>query len=258
MLDGSAATLELPRSVCFRVTRLCNARCGFCLAPPTADRPDGRTLTHRLDWLFTHGVRSYHFCGGEPTIHPDLPDLLLHVRQLGGKSKLTTNGIAVSAELPAVLRATDTDVKVSLHGDQEFHNRMVGRAAFDQTTSTIRRLVAANVRPTVQTTVVSGGGWVVDWVAGFCLDAGVRQLRILPFIPRGSGYGRRDEFGLSTAERKALRQLVTLRRRELGPRLDVRWLDFTARPIPVVEPDGQVILEGATEAMDVRLTMIPA
>jgi len=105
-LDSSTVSLQLPRSVCFRVTRLCNARCGFCLAPPTADRPDGRTLIHRLDWLFAHGVRSYHFCGGEPTIHPALQELLLHVSQLGGKSKLTTNGIAVSPLLPAVLRAT--------------------------------------------------------------------------------------------------------------------------------------------------------
>jgi MoaA/NifB/PqqE/SkfB family radical SAM enzyme len=249
--------LQLPASVCFRVTRLCNARCGFCLAPPTGDHPDGQTLADRIDWLLERGVRTIHFCGGEPTIHPALPELLMHVRDMGGKSKLTTNGIAVSAALPAVLRASATEVKVSLHGDRAHHDRMVGRVAFDSTTSAIRRLVAAGVRPSIQTTVVTGGTWVVDWVAQFCLETGVRQLRILPFIPRGSGYTRRQEFGLSTQERRALRELVSLRRRDFGARLDVRWLDFTARPIPVIEPDGALIMEGATEAMDVRLAQIP-
>jgi hypothetical protein len=38
----------------------------------------------------------------------------------------------------------------------------------------------------------------------------------------------------------------------------VRWLDFTARPLHVVEPDGRVVLEGATEGMDVLLGHIPA
>lgn len=47
-----------------------------------------------------------------------------------------------------------------------------------------------------------------------------------------------------------LRALVREKRRALSSRLDVRWLDFTARPIPVVEADGRVILEGATEARD--------
>ena len=134
---------------------------------------------------------------------------------------------------------------------------MVGRAAFDQTTRTLRRLVAADVHTSVQTTIVTGRTADVDWIAGFCLELGVRRLSILPFIPRGSGYGRQDEYGLSPRERRALRERVAGARRRLGGQLDVRWLDFTGRPVPVVEPDGRLVLEGATEALDEILVRIP-
>jgi len=254
---GLAMQRDLPPMICFRVTRHCNARCGFCLAPPDGVNPAARTLTQRLDWLLSHGVKTIHFCGGEPTIHPALPQLLAHVREQGGNTRLTTNGIVITDTLLTVLRAAGSQVKVSLHGDRECHDNIVGREAFDQTTGNLRRLVAARVSTSVQTTVVAGGAWVVDWVAGFCMEIGVRRLSILPFIPRGSGYDRRAEYELSDFERRTLHEHVTRKRRELNGQLDVRWLDFTARPLHVVEPDGRVVLEGATEAMDKLLGHIP-
>jgi MoaA/NifB/PqqE/SkfB family radical SAM enzyme len=256
--DETVNAFDLPSKVCFRVTRHCNARCGFCLAPPDGINTTAETLLHRLDWLVAHGVRSVHFCGGEPTIHPALPQLFAHVHARGGKTELTTNGIVLSDALVSILRATRARVKVSLHGDRAHHDRMVGRAAFDHTTRNIRRLVAAGVHTSVQTTVVAADTWVVDWMAEFCLEVGVRRLSILPFIPRGSGYGRRDEYGLSPGARRVLRERVVTKRGQLSGRLDVRWLDFTARPVPVVEPDGSLVLEGATEALDKLLLHIPA
>lgn len=253
-----AAPLALPPKICFRVTRFCNARCGFCLAPPNGEHPPADALAHRIDWLLARGVKTIHFCGGEPTIHPALPELLAHVRGCGAKSELTTNGIRLSDALPPALRAAGTRVKVSLHGSREHHDAIVGRAAFDPTTGSIRRLLAAGVPTSVQTTVVAGGAWVVEWVAAFCLRTGVRKLSILPFIPRGSGYARRGEYEMTSTERRALRELVSATRRALSGRLDVRWLDFTARPIHAVEPDGSVVVEGPTEARDELLCRIPA
>ena len=206
----------------------------------------------------THGVKTIHFCGGEPTIHPGLPGLLAHVHAKGNKTKVTTNGIAISDALLSALHTAKSQVKVSLHGDRDHHNAMVGCDAFDRTTQNIRRMVSAGISTSVQTTIVAGGMWVVDWVAAFCLEVGVRRLSILPFIPRGNGSDRRDEYGLSSVERRALREHVSMQRRALNGRLDLRWLDFNSRPFHVVEPDGRVVLEGATETMDELLYRIPA
>ena len=250
-------TFDLPLVMCFRVTRYCNARCGFCLAPPDGSHPDEATLANRIDWLVARGVKTIHFCGGEPTIHRDLTRLLIRARIQSAKTKLTTNGITMPTGLLEVLRSTDSEVKVSLHGDRSHHDKMVGRAAFERTMENLRRLLAAGVSTSVQTTVVAGNGWVVNSVVQLCLTLGVRRLSILPFIPRGSGFGRRAEFGLSSTERDELRRDVKNKRRSLSGRLDLRWLDFTARPTYVVEADGQVVLEGATEATDRVLCWIP-
>jgi len=250
--------IDLPDTICFRVTRNCNARCGFCLAPANGVAADGETLARRIDWLMSQGVGTFHFCGGEPSIHPDLPRLLAHVHSRRGKAKVTTNGIEISGFLLSALRATGTRVKVSVHGDRAYHNELVGCDAFDKTTDNLRALLAAGVSTSVQTTVVAGGAWVVDWLIDFCLTSGVRRLSILPFLPRGNGRDLRDHYGLSTARRAALHDHVTSRRQALNGRLDLRWLDLSTRPIHVVEVDGSIILEGPSEAGDRVICRIPA
>jgi MoaA/NifB/PqqE/SkfB family radical SAM enzyme len=202
-------------------------------------------------------VRTIHFCGGEPTIHPALAELLGHVQAQGSGSLMTTNGISLPAPVLAALLASRTRVKVSLHGDRAHHDAIVGRPAFDLATGNLRRLLASGVPTTVQTTLVAGSEWVLDWMADFCLAQRVRRLSILPFIPRGSGFALRDRFSLAGAQHAQLRDRVRRKRRELQGRLDVRWLDFSARPVHVVEADGRLVLERASESMDTELGTIP-
>jgi MoaA/NifB/PqqE/SkfB family radical SAM enzyme len=148
-------------------------------------------------------------------------------------------------------------VKVSLHGERDYHNGLVGRDAFDATTANLRRLLAAGVTTSVQSTIVAGGTWAVDWLIDFCIRTGVRRLSIMPFLPRGRGRDLRDRYGLTTAERAALHHHVVGRRRALNGRLDLRWLDLTARPLHVVEADGTLVLEGPTETRDLVICRIP-
>ena len=256
-MAADAVNVHLPPMVYFRVTRYCNARCGFCLAPPDGIHPNADTLIRRIDWLMQRGVTTIHFCGGEPTIHPALPELLAYVQTRAGASRMTTNGILMPENLLTALRAARTRVKVSLHGNQEQHDKIVGRAAFDATMRNLRRLQSANIPTTVQTTIVAGGEWVLDWVADFCVVARVRQLSILPFIPRGSGYRTQVEYGLTWAQRTALRESVRRKRHALSGRLDVRWLDFSSQPLYVVEADGRVVIERATESLDAVVCVIP-
>lgn len=256
-MQAEEQTPRMPAAVCFRVTRYCNARCGFCLAPPDGVHPDVELLKQRVDWLVAHGVRTINFCGGEPTIHPGLPELLIHTRTRGGAPRITTNGIALPDGLLDALRDSRTEVKLSLHGDQPWHDEIVGRPAFELATGHLRALLAARVPATVQTTLVAGGEGMLDWMADYCVALGVRRLSLLPFIPRGSGLRTEDRFGLSAAQRRQLRERVRRKRHALLGRLDVRWLDFSSQALPVVEADGRIVLERASEALDTVIAVIP-
>jgi MoaA/NifB/PqqE/SkfB family radical SAM enzyme len=258
MTMRSNRQMDLPDMICFRVTRDCNARCRFCLAPPEGNQPSAATLLSRIDWLLARGVKTIHFCGGEPTVHQGIAELLTHVHSIGACSRLTTNGISLPANLAAVLRKTNTAVKVSLHGDKDHHNDIMGVKSFHHTTRNIKRLLAEGVDTSIQATVVAKQFWVIDWLAEFCLESGVRRLSLLPFIPRGDGMNCRDEFAMTTMERSTLRTLVKRKRHALNGRLDMRWLDFNTQPIHVVEADGRVVLEAATGTMDEVLYQIPA
>ena len=249
-------TLRVPDMVCVRVTRACNAHCSFCLAPPDGHHPPTETLQTRIDWLFDHGLRTAHFCGGEPTLHRGLPQLLAQARARGGKTRMTTNGVALPEAVLAELRASATRVKVSVHGDAAHHDHVVGRTAYNAVTSTIHRLVSSNVHTTLQTTLLANNLEGFDSVLALSVRLGVQGLTAMPFIPRGSGLGCAEQFALSEHQRQQARERVRQARRTFIGRLDVRWVDLVTKPFCVLEPDGRLVVEGRHESVDVELTQL--
>jgi MoaA/NifB/PqqE/SkfB family radical SAM enzyme len=73
--------------------RRCNIDCGYCneydkvSAPVPAD-----VLKRRIDKLKDLGTSVVAFSGGEPMLHPDLDDLIRHIRSRGMMAGLITNG----------------------------------------------------------------------------------------------------------------------------------------------------------------------
>ena len=76
----------------------CNLRCPFChnasLVLPREDTPPPMTADELLTFLDKRRGRLQGVCitGGEPTLYPDLPDLLRQIHLLGYEVKLDTNG----------------------------------------------------------------------------------------------------------------------------------------------------------------------
>ena len=82
----------------FAVTNACNANCGFCgfardqLPKSNWIYVDRQKALDALDILYRQGVRFLVFTGGEPTLHPDIEELVSHGTDLGMKVMLVTNG----------------------------------------------------------------------------------------------------------------------------------------------------------------------
>jgi MoaA/NifB/PqqE/SkfB family radical SAM enzyme len=73
--------------------RRCNIDCGYCneydkVSPPVPTS----VMKVRIDQLAALGTSVVAFSGGEPMLHPDLDELIRHIRQRGMMAGLITNG----------------------------------------------------------------------------------------------------------------------------------------------------------------------
>jgi MoaA/NifB/PqqE/SkfB family radical SAM enzyme len=90
--------------------RRCNIDCGYCneydkVSPPVpAD-----VLRRRIDTLAELGTSVVAFSGGEPMLHPDLDDLIRHIRARGMMAGLITNGYFLVPSRIEALNAAGLD-----------------------------------------------------------------------------------------------------------------------------------------------------
>jgi MoaA/NifB/PqqE/SkfB family radical SAM enzyme len=90
--------------------RRCNIDCGYCneydkVSPPVPLD----ALRARIDKLAELGTSVVAFSGGEPLLHPDLDDLIRHIRRRRMMSGLITNGFLLSEERIKALNAAGLD-----------------------------------------------------------------------------------------------------------------------------------------------------
>jgi MoaA/NifB/PqqE/SkfB family radical SAM enzyme len=73
--------------------RKCNIDCGYCNEYDKVSAPvPTAVMLGRIDKLANLGTSVVAFSGGEPMLHPDLDDLIRHIRRRGMMAGLITNG----------------------------------------------------------------------------------------------------------------------------------------------------------------------
>ncbi len=103
------------------VAGICNLECAYCFAPPEAVLPanrDGRrrqeaflsleAYEERLQFLDRSGIPEARLIGGEPTLHPQFPELIRLARLHGKRILVFTNGLVKESAL-ACLEALPPD-----------------------------------------------------------------------------------------------------------------------------------------------------
>jgi len=140
-----------PLMVKIKLTWRCNLACTMCDFWKQ-NRPTLLT-TERvacvLDELAKLGCRKVHFSGGEPTLCPDLPDLIAHARQLKLRVTLTTNGTLLTRELAErLIKARLNSVCISMDSPvRSVHDHIRGvEGAFKQTLTGVQQLRRAAER----------------------------------------------------------------------------------------------------------------
>ncbi len=174
----------------------CNQKCTFCYAAGQEMAKTRELSTEEwktvLDQLWDARVPMVTFTGGEPTQREDIDELVGYAKRF--VTRLNTNGVLLTAELAAKLRAAGLDsVQVTLYShDEVVHNALVGSTHFADTVQGIKNAVEAGLDISVNTPLCRKNRDYAKTLA-FIRSLGVRFVTVSGLICTGmAGYNHGD------------------------------------------------------------------
>jgi MoaA/NifB/PqqE/SkfB family radical SAM enzyme len=184
------------KQLSMHVTDLCNEKCGFCVVGSPLAKTDAVKYEDLMRFLVTNAGddwESLNLHGGEPTILPQLMDLLETAQMFGyPEVQIQTNGRRLRD--PAfVAKLAERGVRlfvISLHGadahTQDCQTQTPG--GFNETIEGIRNAVAAGIAVRVNMVVTRMNMGQIGNICRLCIELGVTHINISNLHPVGSGY----------------------------------------------------------------------
>ena len=192
MFDSSSRNIHYLR---LSVTDLCNLRCRYCMPDGVEKLEREAVLTYeeflRLAALFAQcGIDTVRVTGGEPLVRKDVDQLVAGLKAIPGirKVTLTTNGILLARQLPALLNAGLDSVNISLDTLRpEVFQRITARDEFSHVMEGLRAALDSGI-PVKLNCVPQAGvneGELEDLAA--LAEAHPLQVRFIEMMPIGYG-----------------------------------------------------------------------
>ncbi|MGD9495517.1 MAG: radical SAM protein [Armatimonadota bacterium] len=218
---------QAPYKADLALTYACNNACAHCYNE--RGRREMASLDidgwHQvLDRLWTIGVPYVIFTGGEPTLHPALPELIAHAEGLGMVCGMNTNGrrLAHREFVDRLLTAGLDHVQITLASHRrELHNAIVGADAYDQTVAGVRNALDAGLHTITNTTLTSENADEAEATIDFIADLGLGTFAMNGMIHSGCGAGNRAALGVERL------RAVLPRVREHAARRGLRFTWYT-------------------------------
>jgi len=215
-------------SVALDISGSCNLRCLYCAESGTLPqrRPMSEGILKRsLDFVFSQAPEncavSVHLGSGEPLLQPSMVELIGEIsRQKERESKrpvdlhITTNGTLLTEGIITHLDSYGWNVKVSIDGPPEIHDRYrtdtSGNPTFSRVSQGIRQLLTL-MPVTLSTTSVLCHGTDPSAVFYSIAEMGVKQIELVPISLKGGSDLKLDETDLA-----AYRNFITEYARRLA------------------------------------------
>jgi cyclic pyranopterin phosphate synthase len=190
VIDGFGRSIEYLR---ISVTDRCNFRCVYCMPErgldwiPRTDVLSAAEIHDVVAQLAPLGLRKIRITGGEPTLRPDLCDVVSRIASVTGVSDiaLSTNGVRLEA-MAADLRAAGV-TRVNISVDSLRSDRIAAIARRDlklDPARVVRAAIAAGFEPVKINTVIVRGvnddeiGAIAGLTAGLAVH--VRFIELMP------------------------------------------------------------------------------
>jgi len=257
-----SAQLSAPYRMDLALTYRCNNDCAHCYNARPRNHPELSTEQWKtiLDKLWALGIPHIVFTGGEPTLRPDLPELIAHAEHNGQITGLNTNGRRLKDPhlLQRLLDAGLDHVQITVEShDPVVHDAIVcSPGAWEDTIAGVKNALASRLYVMTNTTMLQSNSPYLRETLAFLAELGVPTVGLNALIY--SGKGAQVGTGLSA---EALPALLTLAR-QMTDDHDQRLIWYTPTqychfdPIQMdlgvkgctaalynmcVEPDGQVL-----------------
>src|SRR6266568_1143984 len=155
-------SVAAPEFLWLEITGRCQLECRMCYADSgpvgthgSMSNPDWMRV---IDEAADMGVRTVQFIGGEPTLHPALPDLIRHALSRALAVEVFSNLVHVTDELWAVFSQPGVSLATSYFSDDpDQHNAITGRPSHARTTANIAQALRRGI-PLRAGVIDLGGG----------------------------------------------------------------------------------------------------
>lgn len=174
-----------PISLLAEVTHRCPLQCPYCSNPLQLEKAgvelNTTTWLRVLDQAAELGVLQVAFSGGEPTLRPDLAELIAHAADLGLYSNLITAAVLLDqAKLQALLDAGLDHVQVSLQDALADNADRIGayRDGHAKKLEVARMVSAAGAPLTINAVVHRQNLDHLDQIIDLAVELGARRLEV--------------------------------------------------------------------------------
>lgn len=175
------------------LTYRCNNNCAHCYNARPRQYPEMTTEQWKeaLDRLWAAGIPHVVFTGGEPTLRPDLPELIAHAEHNGQIAGINTNGrkLKDAAFLQSLIDAGLDHVQITLEShDPEIHDRMVAaRGAWEDTVAGLKNALNSRLFVMTNTTLLQHNAGALSSTLAFLAELGVPTVGLNALIYSGKG-----------------------------------------------------------------------
>jgi 12,18-didecarboxysiroheme deacetylase len=219
--------------VVWNCTQTCNLKCVHCYAGSENKRYEGEMSTEdakkMIDDLAAFGAPVLLFSGGEPTVRPDLLELMHYAKSKGMRVVISTNGTLITAERAKEFAEVGLSyVGVSLDGGRETHDKFRGmEGSFDKAIEGIKNSKAAGIKVGLRMTVNKRNYQDIDEIFEIMDREDINRACFYHLVYTGRGSELMNEDLDHDQTREVIRHLMDLtkERFDAGKRPEILTVD---------------------------------
>jgi radical SAM protein with 4Fe4S-binding SPASM domain len=210
-----------PFQVVWNITHACNLKCVHCYESAGAKSKSELSteeVMRGIDILADAGVLILAFSGGEPTLRPDIVQLINYASKRGLFAALATNAVLLSRQKVRELKKAGLGfAQISLDGlNPRTHDQFRGvSGCFEKTVQGIRNCVSEGLFVEIAATGTLYNYKEIPSMIDFAKELGANWFMLYNFVPTGRGVDLIDS-DLSPDMREDILKLCWNRMKETG------------------------------------------